>query len=119
MIAIISGAAIAIAVRSFTSLGWWSVIFFWFFALAAQMAYAKLLYRLLGGADPVATYGARNLKQLRMHVHVPLPLLLFSFFARAFGWAGLVSALFAVGWLEFATVTPKEHAQFNQGKERH
>lgn len=115
MIAFIAGAVLAIAMHSSTAFGWSLVVLLWFFAVVAQIIHARLLNRLLGGADPVATYGARNLKQLRMHIRLPLPVLLFSFIARAFGWAGLVSALFAVGWLEIATVTPKKSQQPNQG----
>lgn len=104
MIAFIAGVVIAACMHSITGMHWALVAILWLPAVVIQVAYARLLNRLLGGADPAATYRARNLKELRLSVDIPFAIIVLSFLARALGWAGAVAVLFAVGWLEVAKI---------------
>jgi hypothetical protein len=81
-------------------LTWVLVIMFWACAILSQVFYARRLNAFLGGADPVAKFGARNLSQLKNIISVPLLVSVLSFLAKALAWAGVVALLFYVGWFK-------------------
>jgi hypothetical protein len=104
MITFISGGVVALFVHSLTGFQWTLAIAFGVSALSSQVAYASLLNRFLGGADPVTKFGAQNLRELRGATDIPLTISFLSFLARVLGWAGLFTVVFALGWLEFVSV---------------
>ena len=99
MIAAFLGVVLAIAARYFTGLGWQLVATFWVFALVTQVTYARSLNALLGRADPVATLGAKNLRQLRNIIQIPAWIVGLRFLAQVLGGAGLAVLLIWLGWL--------------------
>ncbi|MBI4556553.1 MAG: hypothetical protein HY706_03135 [Candidatus Hydrogenedentes bacterium] len=48
----------------------------------------------------MATFGARNLRQLRRIIGIPVWITVLSFVVRAFGWAGLVSVFVSFGFVK-------------------
>lgn len=99
MLAILLGVVLAILLARTTGLGWALIPCAWVPALVLQHAYAVRLNSWLGGKDPVATYGARNLRQLRSLMHVPFAIVGLQFCARALWCAGAAAVLIALGWL--------------------
>ena len=61
------------------------------------MYYARKLNACLGGVDPVATFGVKNLSQLRAVHNIPVAVVILSFLAKALGWAGLWAIVFSIG----------------------
>jgi hypothetical protein len=98
MFALLGGFALAVFLYYTTGLTWVLVLAFWACAVPLQISYSHRLNAFLGGADPVATFGARNLRQLRNRISVPLSVSALSFLAKAAAWAGVVALLFSVGW---------------------
>jgi hypothetical protein len=77
----------------------WAVGYFVLF-VALQAVFARSLNVGLGGADPLARFGARNLSQLRMHVRVPVHILALNFAAKTALFAAVTSVLIGLGLLE-------------------
>jgi len=88
MIAFLLGAGIGLGLHHLTGQTWLLAIGCWVVALPLQSAYARTLAVFIGGVDPVARYGARNLSELRRVVPIPLSIVMLSFLARTLGWAG-------------------------------
>jgi hypothetical protein len=104
MIAFIGGSVFALFLHYITGLTWVLVIAFWVCALPLQVSYTHRLNAFLGGADPVATFGARNFSQLKGTISVPFSITVLYLLAKAMAWAGLVAFLFSVGWLKTDTL---------------
>jgi len=99
MIAFVGGILLALSLHFATGLNWALVVLFWVCAIPVQVAYTKRLNAFLGGADPVTTFGAKNLSQLKSIIPIPFSITVLSVIAKAMGWAGLVALLFSVGLL--------------------
>ena len=97
MFAVVGGFALALFLYYTTGLTWVLVVVCWVCAILLQVSYTRRLNAFLGGADPVATFGARNLSQLKNTISVPLSVSTLSFLAKAVAWAGVVAFLFSVG----------------------
>ncbi len=100
MFPLIGGLALALFLFHTTGLTWALVGAFWVCAVLLQIFYTRRLNAFLGGADPVATFHVRNLRQLKNTISVPLSVSALSFLARAAAWAGVVALLFSVGWIK-------------------
>jgi hypothetical protein len=99
MIAFVGGVVLALSLHFATGLNWALVVTFWMCAVPVQVAYTRRLNSFLGGSDPVATFGARNLRQLKSIIPVPLSVTVLNVLSKAMGWAGLVALLLSVGLL--------------------
>jgi len=99
MFALVTGFALGVFFYYTTGLTWVLVVAFWACAVTLQVSYTHRLNAFVGGSDPVATFGARNLSQLKSNISVPLSVSALSFLAKAAAWAGVVALLFSVGWL--------------------
>ncbi len=100
MFALVGGSVLALSLYYTTGLTWALVVAFWACALPLQVAYSHRLNAFLGGTDPVATFGTRNLSQLRNTISTPFSVSTLSFLAKAAAWGGVVALLFSVGWLK-------------------
>jgi len=100
MFALVGGLALALFLYYTTGLTWVLVGAFWTCAILLQVFYTHRLNAFLGGADPVATFGARNLRQLKNTISIPLSVSTLSFFAKVAAWAGVAALLFSVGWFK-------------------
>ncbi len=98
MLAFVGGVVLALLLHHAMGLTWVSVIALWASAVPLQVTYAHRLNAFLGGADPVATFGARNLNQLKSVISVPFSVTALGFVAKIMWWAGLVALLVSVGW---------------------
>jgi len=107
MLSFIVGVVLGLGLAVVSGPTWWLVAALWGLAVLAQVTYAQMLNRHLGGRDPVATFGVRNLAQLRTVVEIPLTISAISFLAGVAGWAGGAALCFAVGWVELVKVVPK------------
>lgn len=104
MFAFVGGFALAIILYNTTGLTWILAGLFWLGALALQVFYAHRLNFLLGGIDPVATFGTRNLRQLRNTNSIPLSIIALNFFAKTLFWAGVGAIFFSFGWFKIETL---------------
>ncbi len=66
--------------------------------IVAQLVFARMMSLFLGGADPVATYGAKNLQELRARIEIPAIIVFFDFFAKVSLYAAVVIVLQVVFW---------------------
>ncbi|MHB8771974.1 MAG: hypothetical protein ACYC7J_13335 [Syntrophales bacterium] len=98
MFGFIAGLVFALLLNKVTGLTWILVIISWGVAVPLQVMYAHRLNTHLGGADPVAAFGTRNLKQLRSATRIPFSVTALDFAAKALGWAGVVAILITVNW---------------------
>jgi hypothetical protein len=65
--------------------------------IVCQITYARRLNALLGGADPVATYGARSLGELKTAIAIPGSIQFLEFCAKSCGW-GIIAV--AILWFQ-------------------
>ena len=100
MIALVIGFGIAIFVHYLTGRSWLLIVPAAAIGLVSQLLYARLLHKYLGGADPVAAFGARNLGQLGSVTPVPIRVRGLAFVAKAMLWSCIAFALIAVGLLQ-------------------
>jgi len=98
MLAFVGGLALALFFCYVTRLPWVLTGTFWVCAIALQILYTHRLNSFLGGADPMATFGARNLRQLKNTISVPFSISTLNFFVKVFAWAGLFALLLLFGW---------------------
>lgn len=103
MLAFVAGLAVALFSYYTTGLTWLLIGLFWLSALTLQVGYVRRLNAFMGGNDPVATFGTRNLNQLRRTISVPLSITTLSFVAKVLAWAGVGAVLFSFGWLKIET----------------
>ncbi|MBW1939054.1 MAG: hypothetical protein JRI67_09905 [Deltaproteobacteria bacterium] len=102
--AFVGGFALALFLYYVTRLTWVLTGIFWLCAIALQIFYTHRLNSFLGGADPVAAFGARNLRQLKNTISVPFSISTLNFIVKVFAWAGLCALLFLFGWLKIETM---------------
>lgn len=100
MVTCVLGIFFSLFLYSITGLTWILVIAFWVSTVILQVAYAHRLNALLGGVDPVAKFGARNLSQLKNIIHIPFLISTLRFLAKVMGWAGFVQLIISLGWLK-------------------
>ena len=76
--------------------------------IVCQLIYARRLNALLGGADPVATYGARSLGELKAAIAIPGSIQFLEFFAKSCGWGMIAVAIF---WFQSPTgLSPEDES---------
>ena len=100
MFAFVGGLGLAVFLYYTTGLTWVLALGFWGCAVPLQVSYTHRLNAFLGGADPVPTFGARNLSQLKSTIPVPLSVSVLNFLAKMAAWAGVVALLFSIGWFK-------------------
>ena len=98
MISFAVGFVLAVMIYYVTGLSWPLVIIFWVLALPLQIMYTHRLNAFLGGIDPVATYGTKNLRQLKTVMSIPLQIKLLHFSSKILWWAGLAASFISFGW---------------------
>ena len=73
--------------------------------IVCQIIYARRLNALRGGADPVATFGARSLGELKAAISIPGSIQFLEFFAKSCGWAIVAVAIL---WFQSPTTLSPE-----------
>ena len=73
--------------------------------IVCNIIYAQRLNGLLGGADPVATFGARSLGELKAAISIPGRIQFLEFFAKSCGWAIVAVAIL---WFQSPTTLSPE-----------
>jgi hypothetical protein len=102
--AILGGTLEYVTERPFLSAGVLAVL-----GIFSQVMFARGLYAYLGGQDPVQTYGARSLKQLKKFVAVPSSIQFADLLAKSCGWAVLAVGVIWIQSPPYLTVEEKEN----------
>ncbi|BBO72139.1 hypothetical protein DSCA_60690 [Desulfosarcina alkanivorans] len=104
MLAFVGGFAIATFLHLTFGLTWVLIIVLLACALSLQISYTHRLNALLGGTDPVLAFGAKNLKELKKSISVPLSVSALSFLAKVATWGGVCAAVYSFGWFKIDNI---------------
>lgn len=108
MLKIAAGAILGGASYYATSNAWLSAGTLAITGIVCQIIYATRLNAFLGGADPVATYSARSLGELKTAIAIPGSIQFLEFFAKSCGWATIAVAIL---WFQSPTkLSPEDES---------
>jgi len=100
MINIITGLILSILADVLINKPLLSLAVFTLMAVPFQLIYKKKLNNYLGGEDPVEKYHAKNLKELRSQIRIPIDIIIIEKIPKIFGIAAIITLLIAVGILK-------------------
>lgn len=90
---LVAGAILGSTLYFVTGHGLLSTIALALAGIICQVIYGTRLNTFLGGVDPVATFGARSLKELKNAIAIPGGIQFMAFFAKSCGWGVIAVAI--------------------------